>query len=137
MWWNNYQSPYYPINGAMPDNLSQMRMQQQPSPQMPAQTMPQQSCGLIFVLGEENAKAYPVAPNNTVTLWDKETQTIYIKSVDAAGIPSMRIIEWRDREAKREAAPMDMSQYVTREEFQREIAKITNKENTNDAEPSL
>lgn len=34
---------------------------------------------IIWVNGEEGAKAYMVSPNNTVALWDSETQTIYFK----------------------------------------------------------
>ena len=52
---------------------------------------------MIWVLGEVEATSYPVAPNNTVILWDKNQQTIYIKSANAQGIPSMRILDYSDR----------------------------------------
>lgn len=122
MWWNN-NYPYY-SNGAMPDNLAQMRAQQMP--------MQAQASGLTWVLGVENAKSFPVAPNNTVALWDKESPTIYIKSVDAAGIPSMRIIEWKDKEPTQAqsnegtALSFDPSKFITREEFETTIQKILN-----------
>lgn len=38
-----------------------------------------------------------VAPNNTVQLWDSESQTIYLKSADASGMPSMRILDYTIR----------------------------------------
>ena len=51
----------------------------------------------IWVQGEAGAKSYLVAPNTTVDLWDSESQTIYIKSADAAGLPSMKIIDYTIR----------------------------------------
>jgi hypothetical protein len=72
-----------------PMQAPQMQMQNQPTPQP--------SNDMIWVLGEIEAQSYPVAPNNTVTLWDKNETTIYIKSVNAQGIPSMRILDFSER----------------------------------------
>ena len=47
--------------------------------------------GIIWVQGESGAKAYPVAPNQTVQLWDSEGQVVYLKSADGSGMPSMKI----------------------------------------------
>lgn len=55
--------------------------------------------GFIWVQGEAAAKSFMVAPNTTVTLWDSEAQVIYIKSADANGMPSMRIIDYKFRDA--------------------------------------
>ena len=123
MWWNNYNQ-----YGAMPDNLAQMRAQQMPM-QTPMQMPPPSSNGLIFVLGEESAKSYPVAPNNTVTLWDKESHTIYIKSVDASGIPSMQVLEWTEKANKTSAPTVDTSKFITREEFEKAIASLKGDQN--------
>ena len=103
-----YQQPYYapypqqyytPSNGAAVDVLNQYKYGQQPIPQMPMQQMPmmQPANDMIWVLGEVEATSYPVAPNNTVTLWDKNTPTIYIKSANAQGVPSMRILDFTER----------------------------------------
>ena len=54
--------------------------------------------GLIWVQGEAGAKSYLVAPNNTVQLWDSERQTIYLKSADASGMPSMKVLDYTIRE---------------------------------------
>ena len=70
----SYQ-PYYP-------QAFQMPAQQNPQPA-------QANAGIIWVQGEAGAKSYLVAPNNTVQLWDSESQTIYLKSADASGMPSM------------------------------------------------
>lgn len=103
-----YQQPYYapypqqyytPSNGAAVDVLNQYKYGQQPIPQMPMQQLPmmQPTNDMIWVLGEVEATSYPVAPNNTVTLWDKNTPTIYIKSANAQGVPSMRILDFTER----------------------------------------
>ena len=61
--------------------------------------MPQtnQQNGIIWVSGEAGAKAYLVAPNTTVQLWDSEAQCIYLKSADASGMPSMKILDYTIR----------------------------------------
>lgn len=62
-----------------------------------SQQQAQVSNGIIWVQGEAGAKSYMVAPNNTVQLWDSESQTIYLKSADASGMPSMRILDYTIR----------------------------------------
>lgn len=75
--------------------------QQMYYPQMPQQNQvqpqAQNSNNLIWVQGEAGAKSYLVAPNSTVTLWDSEAQVIYLKSADATGMPSMKIIDYTIR----------------------------------------
>lgn len=117
---------YYPSRGAMPDNLAQLRGQQIP------QASTQYGCGIIWVLGEAEARGYPVAPGNTVILWDRDNPTIYVKSADISGIPSIRAFDLVERKALAEnpqnplvsqgASPA--TEYITREEFDRRMAKI-------------
>ena len=72
--------------------------QQMYYPQMQNQGQQQQNGNnLIWVSGEAGAKAYLVAPNTTVTLWDSESQTIFLKSADATGMPSMKILDYTIR----------------------------------------
>lgn len=121
---NYYGNPYYPqpnyygSNGAAPDMLNQMKgqyqqpmMQQPMQPQMPniSPTAPQpnQSNDIIWVQGEAGAKAYLVAPNNTVTLWDSESPTIYLKTADANGVPSMRVLDFTERTASAQKSPSE------------------------------
>ena len=97
-----------------------MQMYQQPMAQQMQQ--PQQSTsGLIWVQGEGAAKSYLVAPNTTVALFDNESQTIYIKSADASGMPSMRILDYTIRETNQPAMAQNLAQrdekYVTKEEL--------------------
>lgn len=121
-----YNGGYYPQyqNGAMPDMLNQYKGQyQQPIPQMqqnmaqpmqqnfqqmPIQTPTQQKPNndmMIWVQGSEGAKGYLVAPNNTVVLWDTESPTIYVKSADASGVPSMRVLDFTERNANTPNSP--------------------------------
>lgn len=62
------------------------------------QTQQAQNSSIIWVQGEAGAKSYLVAPNNTVQLWDSEKQTIYLKSADASGMPSMKVLDYTIRE---------------------------------------
>lgn len=70
-----------------------------PQINQPMYSQPQQAQnGIIWVQGEAGAKSYLVAPNNTVQLWDSEAQTIYLKSADASGMPSMKVLDYTIRE---------------------------------------
>ena len=121
-----YGNPYFPQqqgyfnNGAMPDMLNQQKMQYQ---QMPAQQpMAMQTDPMLWVLGQTEAESYPVAPNNTVTLWDKNLPTIYITSVNAQGVPSMRVLDFVERTATSPTTPAGTafnspSNFATIEQF--------------------
>lgn len=83
---------------------------------------PQQAAantGIIWCQGEAAAKSYPVQPNATVQLWDSESQTIYLKSADASGMPSMKVIDYtiRDTQSAQNASLAAQSNNVTRDEF--------------------
>lgn len=81
-------------NSFMPQSYQPMPPQQ---PAMPYAVQNQPTNDFIWVQGEAGAKAYLIAPNATVTLWDSESPTIYIKSADANGIPSMRTLDFTER----------------------------------------
>ena len=67
---------------------------QQPSIPQPSIPSQQQGNSIIWVQGEAGAKSYMVAPNTTVQLWDSENPVIYLKSADASGMPSMKVLEY-------------------------------------------
>ena len=111
-----YNQPYYNVgyypqyqNGAVPDMLNQYKGQyqqmplQQPMMQQPVQQMPMQPTqmtvanDMIWVLSEGEAQSYPVAPNNSVILWDKNSDVVYIKSVNAQNVPSFRVLDYKER----------------------------------------
>ena len=83
----NQFNPQYPQQMVQPMQNAPMPMQNQPTNDF------------LWVLNENEATSYPVAPNNTVTLWDKNLRTIYIKSVNAQGVPSMRVLDFVERTA--------------------------------------
>lgn len=91
----------------------------------------QQNNGIIWVQGEAGAKSYMVAPNNTVQLWDSESQTIYLKSADASGMPSMKIIDYTIRdEFNQQTTPIQPDvNYITKEDIDtisNELSKLRN-----------
>lgn len=92
------------------------------------QQQPQQNGGRIYVQGEESAKSYLVAPNQSVELWDTESQTIYLKSADASGIPSIRILDYTYRESMpKSKGGLDMGAFATKEDvdiLKEEIASL-------------
>ena len=99
-----YSSPYQPYT--------------QPTyqPQMPQN---QANNAMIWVQGESGAKSYLVAPNTTVVLFDSESQTIYLKSADATGLPSMRILDYtiRDQQARGGALSQPVGDFATKSEM--------------------
>ena len=90
-----YQPQYQPMQYQQP-------VQQTPTP--PAQTQPTTS-NIVWIQGEAGAKSHLVAPNTTVALWDSEAQRIFLKSADAAGMPSMKILNYTIEETPSIGSP--------------------------------
>lgn len=114
---------YYP-SPPMPDQLAQYRQNYQ-MPQTPAQPV-QQSAPIIWVQGEEGAKAYMVAAGNSVLLMDSENSVFYIKATDASGMPQpLRIFDYSERAAQAKT-PVQTSntEYVTRAELNAITARL-------------
>ena len=127
-----YNNGIYPTGFYTPQYPQQISSQQNLIPQMQAShSTPQQNGNIIWVCGEAGAKSYLVAPNTTVQLWDSEAQTIYLKSADASGMPSIKTLDYtiRDRaqaEIRHENVPK--VEFVTRDEFEalkRQIEALT------------
>lgn len=106
----NYQS----MNYAQPQYNNQLNQQTQ------------NSSGLIWVQGIEGAKSYLVAPNTTVQLWDSEEQVIYLKSADASGMPSMKILDYtiRAENSASTAVQLNKDNYISKDELKAIQAKI-------------
>ena len=119
-------------NNGFPMNYPQFLPNYQTQPQMsptPMSGTPQANNyqngngSIIWVQGEAGAKSFLVAPNTTVQLWDSENQVIYLKSADASGMPSMKVLDYTIRETGSQnttpavATPPAMDNYVTREEL--------------------
>lgn len=87
-------------------------------PQYQAQVQQQnQQQGLIWVQGEQAAKSYLVAPGSTVQLWDSEEKVIYLKSADASGMPSMKILDYTIRGEAQNVQTAPAKEYATKEEL--------------------
>ena len=103
---------YYPMGqpSAMPDQLAQLRQNYQ---------QPQQSAPIIWVQGEEGAKAYMVSAGNSVLLMDSENSVFYIKSTDASGMPQpLRVFDYTERGKQAQQKPeTGDDKFVTRAEF--------------------
>jgi hypothetical protein len=89
--------------------------------QQPIQTQ-QTNDTMLWVLNETEASSYPVAPNNSVVLWDKNQKTFYIKTANAQGIPSMQIYDFTERPQNSPQTPTEHvckcgDNFVTKEEF--------------------
>ncbi len=114
-----YMPNYYPMGqqmpSAMPDQLAQLRQAAYPQPQPTAQ----QSSPIIWVQGEEGAKAYMVAAGNSVLLMDSENSKFYIKSTDASGMPQpLRVFDYTERGKQTPQKPETVDdKFVTRAEF--------------------
>ena len=109
------------FNGGYPTAYAPMYYAPQYQAQQPTQ---QQNNSIIWVSGEGGAKAYLVAPNTTVQLWDSEAQTIYLKSADASGMPSMKVLDYTIRQtpgngpvAASPAPAVNPSDFATRAQF--------------------
>lgn len=74
---------YYPVNYPYYYPAQPQQVMPQPQPQ------PQQQSGIIWVNSGIEAQAYPVAPNNAVTLWSTAEPVVYLKKADASGKPTL------------------------------------------------
>ena len=100
-------------------NNQQMPPQQ---PQMASNAQQASGSGIIWVQGENAAKAYPVASGQSVLLMDSEDSVMYIKSTDQSGMPQpLRIFEYKERTGHQNASGMaskPSEEYVSRKEFE-------------------
>lgn len=117
------------FNNYFPTGYQPFQMQ---GTQMSLSNQPQQNgSGLIWVQGEGAAKSYPIAPNTSVPLWDSEANVVYIKSADASGMPSIKVLDYTVRDnAPKQAEIQPHSDFVTHDELadiQRELNALKSK----------
>lgn len=115
--YNPYQ--FRQMNPLQPqmDRLAQMQAQYQ-QPQQSQQV----NQGILWVQGEAGAKSYLVAPNTSVLLMDSENSNFYIKTTDAAGMPTLRTFAYKEvvlgsQEPQKQAEINLDDKYVTRQEY--------------------
>lgn len=117
MAYNNYFPQYYP---QMNPYAQQMPPQ---GSQMPQNAPAQSNNGIIWVQGENSAKSYPVGSGQSVLLMDSESPVMYIKSVDASGMPHpLRIFDYKERKGDLPEGSQKPSgsseEYVPRNEYE-------------------
>lgn len=134
-----YQPGYY--GQAMPDQLAQLRQNAYQQPIMgQAAQQTQNTPSIIWVQGEEGAKAYMVAAGNSVLLMDSENSAFYIKSTDASGMPlPLRVFDYKERTTAAKTPPQTAQQpgveFVTRAEFDALAARCAALEKQEPAKP--
>ena len=127
-----YYAPFYrggyfnPMQTPTMPNMAENQGQFLPQYQQP---ISQPTNDMIWVLGQTEAESYPVAPNNSVVLWDKNNPTIYVKSVNANGVPSMRTLDFTERTQNGSQTPVEHScqcvdKFVTKEQLNALEGKI-------------
>ena len=122
-------NPYFPVNYSYGNYypqayqpVAQQPMVQQPQVQ-PTQMSPTNqtpsTSGIIWVSGAQEAQMYPLAPNNAVALWETSGKTIYLKSADQTGKPTIKVYDLveRTQSVSESFGPEDKIDYVTREEL--------------------
>lgn len=130
------------INNGFPMTYQPMYYQQ---PMMAQPTPPQNNnvqSNITWVQGEAGAKSYLVAPNTTVQLWDSEKQVIYIKSADASGMPTMKVLDYTIRDNQNtptNALEGSKTDFITRDDIlsieahikalERRIESLSNRKN--------
>lgn len=101
MAYNGFTATYQPM-------FYQPQYQPQFQQQTPTQPAPAQQ-NIIWVQGEAAARGYLMAPNTTLPLWDSESNTIFLKTTDAAGMPSMKVLDYTIRDTTPANAPVAAS----------------------------
>lgn len=126
-------------NNGFPMNYSQMYPSSYtyvPQQQLtqPVVQQPVNDNGILWVQGEAGAKSWAVAPGKSVMLMDSESNTFYIKSSDASGMPMpLRIFDYQERTVQQtqpqvaQHNEIDTSQFVTREEFNKKLDELFTK----------
>jgi hypothetical protein len=111
---------------------------------VPQQQVQPQNNGIIWVQGEQAAKGYPVAPNQSVLLMDSEQSAFYIKSADNAGMPQpLRIFDYSERKAEQIPTQQPEHNFVTHTEFEEKLEEIksmiktTAKEKKSNGKPTV
>lgn len=127
-------------NNGFPVTYQQMYPQynyvpQQPVVQQQQVQQPTNDSGILWVQGEAGAKSWAVAPGRSVMLMDSESNTFYIKSSDASGMPMpLRIFDYTERSTQQPQAQViqhhdiDTSKFVTWDELEKRLNSLRPKQ---------
>lgn len=128
---NYFPQSYYQNNYAQPNN-PQFTYQQPMIQNQMQQNVPQR-VGFIRVQNEDEARAYLVAPNESVTFIDENNPYIYTKTMDASQLDRPKFEKYRlvkEDETKAtnqtESKCQSEVEYVTVDEFNKLQSEIKN-----------
>ena len=127
---NYFSTGYQPIGQQGYPSYQQPTYNQSQIPQPMQVQQPQNNNSLIWVQGIEGAKSYLVGAGQSVLLMDSENQVFYIKSTDSSGMPlPLRVFAYTEQQGQTmpnssSSNTIDMSGFVTREEFENRIAEL-------------
>lgn len=76
--------------------------------------------GFVYVTGIEGARAYPMPPNSEMPLFDSTSDTMFIKTTDGAGFPTITPCDCK----KRGENMVGQVEYVTRDELNRAYSDL-------------
>lgn len=118
-----------PYSSYYPPSYGGYNPYQQTMPQYQQNVQQSNGNGIQWVQGIAGAKAYSLGANQSIQLMDSESQTFYIKTCDASGMPSLRIFDYVERTPQNaptapQTGGVDMSLYVTRAELDERIAAL-------------
>ena len=91
-----------------------------------ASTNSNPTTNIIWTMGAESAKAYPVAPGHTVMLMDSESPTFFIKAVDNNGFATMKSFSFVE-EIPAAVQESSAAKFITTEQFQAAIDQLAAK----------
>lgn len=119
----------YPQYNYVPQVPQQQMMQQQMMQQQQMPVQQNNDTGILWVQGEAGAKSWAVAPGKSVMLMDSESNTFYIKSSDASGVPlPLRIFDYTEKTAQQPSQPqvlqhqeLDTSKFVTWDDLDKRL----------------
>ena len=119
-----FNIPYTGIGQPYPGGTQTVQQMAQPIP--PSQV----SNSFAWVQGEASAKAYPVAPGNTILLMDSEAPILYMKSTDMSGRPlpmeTRYLVSKEEYDRIQNGAEINPS-YVTKEDFDKYVSEAEKK----------
>lgn len=134
----NYFQPMNPYS-IYPNQFPYQQTQAMYQPQLAQNPQSNNSQGIVWVQGEAGAKSYTVNPGQSTLLMDSEASTFYIKSSDSSGMPlPLRVFDYQERTSNSQQVPplqetpqIDMSQFVTHEEFDKFKNEFYNRKKPN------
>lgn len=80
---------------------------------------PNNTSNIMWTMGVEGAKAFPISPGKTVLLMDSETSKFYVKTMDINGYATLKTYTFTEEEI---VAPQ--TNYVTKEELEAALSSV-------------